>query len=74
MGKNNTSNSVCILLEHMYKKFEINGTKIKGGCQSVRYEVPHDSKSDLPLVQSLKWRGKFQIYITFKVFDLGSVG
>ena len=34
----------------MHKKFEINRTKIKGGCQSGRKVVPHDSKSDLPLV------------------------
>ena len=31
----------------MHKKFEIN--QIKGGCQSVRKVVAHDSKSDLPL-------------------------
>ena len=31
----------------MHKKFEINRTKIKGGCQLVTY----NSKSDLPLVQ-----------------------
>ena len=35
-----------MLLEHMYKKFEIN---IKGGCQSGRKVVTHNSKSDLPL-------------------------
>ena len=29
--------------------FEVNQTKIKGGCQSGRKVVPHDSKSDLPL-------------------------
>ena len=29
--------------------FEINPTKIKGGCQSGRKVVTHDSKSDLPL-------------------------
>ena len=34
----------------MLKKFEINRTKIKGGCQSGRKVVTHDSKSDLPLV------------------------
>ena len=34
----------------MHKKFEINWTKIKGGCQSGRRVVCHDSKSDLPLV------------------------
>ena len=33
----------------MHKKFEINRTKIKGGCQSGRKEVTHNSKSDLPL-------------------------
>ena len=33
----------------MYKKFQINQTKIKGSCQSGRKVVAHDSKSDLPL-------------------------
>ena len=37
----------------MHRKFEINRTKIKGGCQSGRKVVPHDSKSDLPLVTFL---------------------
>ena len=32
----------------MHKKFEINRTKIKGGCQSGRKVVTHNSKSDLP--------------------------
>ena len=41
---------LAILLEHMYKKFEINQTKIKGGCQSRRKIVTLNSKSDLPLV------------------------
>ena len=40
---------LAILLEHMHKKFEINRTKIKGGCQSGRKVIPHDSTSDLPL-------------------------
>ena len=35
----------------MQKKFEKNRTKIKGGCQSGRKVVPHNSKSDLPLVE-----------------------
>ena len=30
-------------------KFEINFTKIKGGCQSGRKVVTHNSKSDWPL-------------------------
>ena len=33
----------------MHKKFEINRTKIKGGCQSGKRVVTHNSKSDLPL-------------------------
>ena len=33
----------------MYKKFEINRTKIKGGCQSGIKVVTHNSKSDLLL-------------------------
>ena len=38
-------------LEHMHKKFEINRTKVKGGCQSGSKVVSHNSKSDLPLEQ-----------------------
>ena len=34
----------------MHKKFEINWTKIKGGCQSGIKVVTHNSKSDSPLV------------------------
>ena len=45
-----------MLLEHMHTKFE-NRTKIKGGCHLGRKVVPHDSKSDLPLV-FLKKSGK----------------
>ena len=50
--------ALAILLEHMLKKFEINRTKIKGGCHSGRKVVPHDSESDLPLVDNSIWRGK----------------
>ena len=35
----------------MHKKFEINRKKIKGGCQSGRKVVTHNSKSYLPLVK-----------------------
>ena len=37
----------------MHKKFERNWTKIKGGCQSGRKVVTHDSKSDLPLTYDI---------------------
>ena len=33
----------------MHKKFEINQTKIKGGCQLGRKVVTHNSKNDLSL-------------------------
>ena len=33
----------------MHKKFETNLTNIKGGCQSGRKVVTHDSRSDLSL-------------------------
>ena len=32
--------------------FEVNETKIKGGCQPGRKVVPHDSKRDLPQVKT----------------------
>ena len=40
--------ALAILLQHMHKKFEINQTKIKGGCQSGRKVVTHNFKNDLP--------------------------
>ena len=40
--------------------FEINRTKIKGGCQSGRKVVLLDSKSDLPL---LRWTLKAVSYL-----------
>ena len=42
--------AVAILLGQVHKKFRVNRTKIKGGCQSGRKVVNHNSKSDLPLV------------------------
>ena len=44
----------------MQKKFEINRTKIKDGCQSGRKVVAHNSKSDLPLT-----RNDVYIYVLF---------
>ena len=41
--------TLAILLDHMHKKFEINRTKIKYGCQSGRKVVTQNSRSDLPL-------------------------
>ena len=35
----------------MHKKYDINWTKTKGGCQLGRKVVTHDSKSDLPLAE-----------------------
>ena len=38
----------------MQKKFEINPTKIKGGCQLGSKVVTHNAKIDLPLVCSFQ--------------------
>ena len=43
-------------------KYE-NQTKIKGGCQSGRKVVPHDSKSDLPLMDMHFHFAKVHTYI-----------
>ena len=48
------STKLFTLLECMHKNFEINPTQIKGGCQSVRKVVTHNSKSDLPLAYIYK--------------------
>ena len=39
----------------MYKKFEVNRTKIKEGCQSCIKAAHQDSKSDLPLEFCMNW-------------------
>ena len=36
---------------HVYKKFQVNRTKIKGGCQSDTKSAPQESWSDLTLVE-----------------------
>ena len=54
----------AILLEHMYKKFEIDRTKFKGGCQSGRKVVLYDSKSDLPLRMDKKIPQLWEIFFS----------
>ena len=39
----------------MHEKFEIDWTKIKGGCQSGRKVVTHNCKGDLPLVSDVEY-------------------
>ena len=48
------SNFLCMCYNSMASSFyfELNRTKMKGGCQSGRRVVPHDSKSDLPVRKS----------------------
>ena len=48
------TSKLAILLEHVHKKFRINRTKIKGGCQSGRKVVTHNSRSDLPLLRFVR--------------------
>ena len=44
--------------------FEVDQTKVKGGCQSGRIVVTHDSKSDLPLALIFMWPGLVSSYST----------
>ena len=53
----------------MHEKFEINRTKIKGGCQSRSTVVTHNSKIDFPLAcqyiiyrvgDAVRWLEKFK--------------
>ena len=49
-------------------KFEINRTKIKGGCQSGRKVVTPDSKIDLPLGiarHMVEFPGQFDVLTRF---------
>ena len=66
--------TLAILLEHMHKKFVINRTKIKGGCQSGRKVVNHNSKSDLPLIQLIICKEKniatIHVHQTSQAFSL----
>ena len=55
----------------MHKKFEINWTKIKSGCQLGRKVVTHNSKSDLPLAVP----DQFRIHVVFNGggFDINTL-
>ena len=52
----------------------MNQTKIKGGCQSGRKVVTHDSKSDLPLVRLPRLFNKTNILtnITQRILEKNS--
>ena len=56
-----------MLLEHMHKKFKINGTKIKDCCQSGRKVVTHNSKSDLPLASATSNNCAKNIHVSYHV-------
>ena len=45
-----TSCAYAPIVLHMHKKFEVNRTKIKGGCQWSRKVRPLNSQPDLPLI------------------------
>ena len=61
---------LVILLEHKHKKFEIIQTKIKGGCQSGRKVVTHNSKSDSPLMFG-RWVGS-TVFLTIELDSITS--
>ena len=66
--------ALAILLDNMHKKFEINRTKVKGGCQSGGKVVTHNYKSDLPLTVTFcshifEFDDKIVMYL--KYFNIG---
>ena len=72
-GRMCTVHELAILSEHMHKKFQINRTKIKGGCHSVRKVITNNSKSELPLSQKIFWTflaqaDNTQIYRNYNLF------
>ena len=48
--------------------FEVNQTKIKGSCQSGSKAVPHDSKSDFPLMHSDQ-KGLWNFFLVITVYN-----
>ena len=63
--------ALATLLEHIHKKFEINRTKIKGGCQSERKVVTHDCKWFLGLQ---KWWNFSQLVRLFRITKFVHIG
>ena len=51
--------------------FEINQTKIKGGCQSERKVVTHNSKGDLPLNQ---WKHQECLFASCDIIEIDTTG
>ena len=45
-----TSSTSATIVLHMYKKFEVNWTKIMGGCQSYTKAAPRESGTNLTLL------------------------
>ena len=46
----------------MHKKFEVNWTKIKGGCQSERKAAEMNSYSKMPLLKMNKCKVMYHYY------------
>ena len=53
---------------HTIRAHAQDGTKIKGDCLSGRKVVPHDSKSDLPLVHTIY----LKIWLILESFEIGT--
>ena len=58
-----------MLLEHMHKKFEINRTKIKGGCQSGRKMIrPYTMEAEK--ISSTRGKLLLELWVTTFLPDL----
>ena len=55
----------------MHKKFEMNQTKIKDGCQSGSKVVTHNSKKDLPLTKPMTAPSYIMIFNFSFPFSVG---
>ena len=58
----------------MHKKFEINGTKIEGGCQSGRKVLTNNSKSDLPLTDVRIYPNYVSVYYSVGLLLILEIG
>ena len=61
-------------LEQMHKKFEINRTEIKCGCQSGRKLVTHNCKSDLPLTDVRIYPNYVSVYYSVGLLLILEIG
>ena len=68
-----TSSTCAPIVLHMHKKFEVNQTKIKGGCQSYTKAAPKESWNDLTLIANWSLNQLYIIQFDFQIRRLMSM-